>query len=709
MDAIFLEYIDIRTSLLLLTIGELVSILLLVAYKKSITGDRAYLLFIAGKFCLAFAWPLYGMRGDIPDILSIQVANVIALAGFSLQSVGLITVGRDDRQVERLYLLLFLLTTGSFLLFGEGEKDRLILFSLSALILFGICGILLCMRMAGSRIRLFIGILCLPAIPIGLARAIAAFQAGPGEYSLFTANLINSSGTFLLFFMMFVSGIGFLLILKELDDERLYLSLEELKRLNAALKESEEYKRVLVENLPDYIIVYDMDQEIRYINPAVTTTLGYSPEEVIGTPILPHVAAEDRDLAIQQIRARLMGENPLPIEISILSKDGQRHPVIIKGRLISYEGRIATLLLLNDISAQKASQQLLRENEEKFTTIFKQTPDPILILSREGRIIDLNQGFRQVFGDPPGEREKEGDEPEGDGGPRLDLMDTGLTCTMIRDLLARTAEGKTAHGELILHRADGGPFVADVAISRIQIRSEPCLLIAIHDMDEIYRANKAVAEVNRKLQILSSVTRHDILNRIMITAFHLGEIRQASSSPEQVRSLDILDQVTGEIKNLIQFTGQYQELGSSAPDWQNIDRLLDTPQVQGLIGETDLFREINRLEVYADPMFGRVIFNLVENSVRHGQNLTRISLTCRRDGGDLVIVYEDNGGGIAAGEKDKIFRKGVGKNTGLGLFLIREILEITGITIRETGEPGVGARFEIRVPPGKFRFPEADR
>jgi signal transduction histidine kinase len=55
-------------------------------------------------------------------------------------------------------------------------------------------------------------------------------------------------------------------------------------------------------------------------------------------------------------------------------------------------------------------------------------------------------------------------------------------------------------------------------------------------------------------------------------------------------------------------------------------------------------------------------------------------------------------------EKEKAFEKGFGKNTGLGMFIIREILSITGITIIETGEPGVGVRFEIRVPGGKWRI-----
>jgi signal transduction histidine kinase len=53
---------------------------------------------------------------------------------------------------------------------------------------------------------------------------------------------------------------------------------------------------------------------------------------------------------------------------------------------------------------------------------------------------------------------------------------------------------------------------------------------------------------------------------------------------------------------------------------------------------------------------------------------------------------------------ERIFERGYGKNTGLGLFLSREILAITGITITENGVPGKGARFEITVPKGAYRF-----
>jgi signal transduction histidine kinase len=69
----------------------------------------------------------------------------------------------------------------------------------------------------------------------------------------------------------------------------------------------------------------------------------------------------------------------------------------------------------------------------------------------------------------------------------------------------------------------------------------------------------------------------------------------------------------------------------------------------------------------------------------------------------MVIIWEDNGIGILPDEKERIFNRGFGKNTGLGLYFTREILALTGISISETGESGSGARFEITIPNGKFR------
>jgi signal transduction histidine kinase len=73
------------------------------------------------------------------------------------------------------------------------------------------------------------------------------------------------------------------------------------------------------------------------------------------------------------------------------------------------------------------------------------------------------------------------------------------------------------------------------------------------------------------------------------------------------------------------------------------------------------------------------------------------------DGSDLLLEFSDDGKGVPVDKKQLIFEMGFGSNTGLGLFLSRAILGMTGIGISEAGRPGRGARFIIRVPPSRFR------
>ncbi len=114
--------------------------------------------------------------------------------------------------------------------------------------------------------------------------------------------------------------------------------------------------------------------------------------------------------------------------------------------------------------------------------------------------------------------------------------------------------------------------------------------------------------------------------------------------------------------------------------------------------------DCDNLELYADPMLGKVFNTLLENALRHGKTITTIEFSCRTIAEGLVVTYQDNGEGIPAEYKDAIFERKFFKHTGLGLFLSCAILGVTGITIRETGEPGKGARFEIMVPTGAYRF-----
>jgi signal transduction histidine kinase len=106
-----------------------------------------------------------------------------------------------------------------------------------------------------------------------------------------------------------------------------------------------------------------------------------------------------------------------------------------------------------------------------------------------------------------------------------------------------------------------------------------------------------------------------------------------------------------------------------------------------------------------DCLFPQVLSNLVHNAILHG-HANRVSFTtCKKvfKGDDYIVVaVEDNGSGIPKSVKGRIFQKGItsrinGKG-GDGLFLVRHILKLSGILIKETSKLGHGARFEIMVP-----------
>lgn len=83
------------------------------------------------------------------------------------------------------------------------------------------------------------------------------------------------------------------------------------------------------------------------------------------------------------------------------------------------------------------------------------------------------------------------------------------------------------------------------------------------------------------------------------------------------------------------------------------------------------------IQVLADPLLYKVFHNLIDNSLRHGGSVRRMGVHVERSGENILIVHTDDGQGIGEEEKRMLFREGHGKDHGLGLFLSREILDIT--------------------------------
>jgi two-component system, sensor histidine kinase and response regulator len=223
----------------------------------------------------------------------------------------------------------------------------------------------------------------------------------------------------------------------------------------------------------------------------------------------------------------------------------------------------------------------------------------------------------------------------------------------------------------------------------------------IFENAERKRVETALEGANNKLQLMATITRHDLLNQLNSLQGYLDLAltdRFENSNNAWIYVEKAMKIVTQTV-DTVRFTDEYQHIGIKSPIWQDIREL-----VEHSLRHTSLYQI--RLEniippgimIFADPLIEKVFANLIQNSVKYGIKNTFIKFSIERNGDTFNLFCEDDGVGIPCEEKEKIFIFQYGKNTGLGLFLSREILSITGITIRETGNFGSGARFEISCP-----------
>jgi PAS domain S-box len=225
------------------------------------------------------------------------------------------------------------------------------------------------------------------------------------------------------------------------------------------------------------------------------------------------------------------------------------------------------------------------------------------------------------------------------------------------------------------------------------------------DITKLYEANMALEKAHEKLALLSGITRHDILNQLTGLKSLIYLVQNEPGDPEIPDMLKKMQNIANVIEEQISFTKDYEEMGVKTPVWQDVPAGIGRAVAALPLGTIRVQIETGAVEVYADPLFEKVFYNLIDNSLKYGgKNLSTILIVSRKTPDGLELVYSDDGEGIRDEDKKKLFSKGFGRHTGLGLFLVREILAITGIRIEETGTFGTGVVFTLKIPREGYRF-----
>jgi len=226
---------------------------------------------------------------------------------------------------------------------------------------------------------------------------------------------------------------------------------------------------------------------------------------------------------------------------------------------------------------------------------------------------------------------------------------------------------------------------------------EPAIMCTVVDITEQKQAHEALSQANRKLNLLNNVTRHDILNQLTALIGYLELSRQTITDPKMLSYITKEEQAANAIRSQILFTRDYQNIGVHSPQWHNIAETVSLLMATLDIHNVQVTVNLAAVEIYADPLLEKVFYNLIENSLRHGERVTKIEILSESVSDGTDIIVQDDGIGIPDDAKERIFRREYFKHTGFGLFLTREILAITNLTITETGTSGKGARFVIHA------------
>lgn len=461
------------------------------------------------------------------------------------------------------------------------------------------------------------------------------------------------------------------------------------------LRASKKLLEATLDSIPDIIGIQKPDHSIVAYNKAGYAFLNSTPEEVkgkkcfelIGRTAPCEVCATTSALWTKQLERV---EKYLP-EFDIYL-DCRSYPVL------DDDGEVIFIVeQLSDITFRKRAEEEIRSISEEYQTVFNGTQDAMFLIEvlDDGsfRLKRTNQAHQNATG--------LSEEMIGGKTP-ADILGDDDGKTISANYQRCVEAGRSIMYEETL-ALPAGERTWETLLTPVSKDGRTAFIVgSSRDITEQRKAEAALRQVNKKLTLLSGITRHDILNQVMILLGNLEFVEDMAVDEQLHVYLNRIREAGTTIRQQIEFTRLYDNLGATDPIWQDVAETILQTKRNIIPIEIDL----PALSIYADPMLEKVFSNLMDNTILHGERTTRVRINAQFSNGNLIICWEDNGIGIPESHKEKIFSRGYGKNTGLGLFLSREILEITGISIRETGVYGEGARFEIRVPEGAYSIQE---
>ena len=521
--------------------------------------------------------------------------------------------------------------------------------------------------------------------------------------------------------------------------------ITERKQAEAALLASEEKLRTIFETMTDAIAVVDVSGNVVEVNEATVRLHGYSrKEELIGKNALDLIAEKDRAKAIEGIRNVAAGGSALLMQYSLLTNDGTIVEVEVGATVLcdGLRNPVGVVAVMRDITERKRMEAALQRSEAKFKQIFNSVREEIALVDTNGKIIELNERSRDLFGYPP-------EEVVGHNFADLDFVIGPEGVSGLAALFMQAMSGEKHSKSFVefdaKHGIDGHIIPVEVSIGPLEGANGEIegFLAVLRDVSERKRAEEELARVRKEkdAQLIQSAKlanlgematgiAHEInqpLNIIKLTCSGLDRSMRRGKTitpeilTEELQSIDSqIERMRSIINHMRTFARRSSEVKSEYTDMN-----IPLRECFKFVGEQLRLREIEvQLELEELPTvmadsnkIEQVFLNIIGNARDAMDNFAAsagpdykklLKVRSFTKNGNAVVIFTDTGGGIPQSIRDRIFEpffttKEVGKGTGLGLSISYSILKEIDGTLGFSVEDGVGTTFRVTVPVASAR------
>lgn len=496
--------------------------------------------------------------------------------------------------------------------------------------------------------------------------------------------------------------------LKEYAEKMTMLVEEKVKEI----KESEEKFKSFTEQSPNIIFV-NKNGRVAYANKKAEV-MGYTIDELYSPNFnfLCLIAPSSRDKIRSIFETHMKDGGDIgPVEYSLVKKDGKVFDAMLTSSIIKYEGANAILGTVIDVTERKKAIETLVFQSELLEAVGQ-----ALIATDMKRIIRYwNKAAKNLFGFSA---------EEALGKTIDELLPSEFCQDQLDKLSERLISGESWFGETDIVNHDGnlvsvivthnpvlnkdGKFIGAISVYT-DISDQKNMELELKSYVEEYAiAEDKIQKLNEKLRVVGSLTRHDVRNKLGVLDGYVYMLKKKfSKNQEALKYITKMDEASKQLLAILESEKVYEQIGSEELTYVSVERLfLDASGWVSDFKGIKIECKCNGLEVLADSLLRQLLYNLMDNTLKYGEKTSLIKLYSKKDGDSIQLIFEDNGVGMTDEVRSHLFEKGFGKGTGLGLYMIKRIIEAYGWSIEENGKLGIGAKFTMKIPENRFRLKE---